>query len=592
MLEDKDVNGSPSQNNEFDNSCAAYIRRAVKACASGDAELGLHLYLAAYERGCRDGGESQDAAHALRKAWMLAVDLKQRSLAEYIFEKLEPLLEPSEVAVCAAQLQRMALDKLEEFGLSREDLEEMTDMISQDLLGVGGSPRLVKVEHLTLPASAATAPAATTASAASENQPAQQEAAADPEGAPASGSDGTAVRAGEPGSSEGDSDAPAARSDAQGGRPRGFDAMSPEEQAAMAEGAALLVDAQGARQPARDGDPSKGALRASDAASGGASGGFADSADAHAVVSSLENISYKDLSGFKRAVATMRDFGIGMQDDPQFQTLVSMLNRRHGFDRMPAADSFLFRSPAREDAHRFMVATLGEIGLPAIRMHMEENLQGMPILCVMAQADRHPKMNAARNAIEGPGVLLLEDLDLWASPLLDAEDDYGFMLPSLSRAAREAINLIRSAVDNPEVYVLASASDSTQIDSFFYDLLEPLTLIDIDYPDDAERREIWQELLRDHPSFKGLNVYDLVKFTAGMPRYDIYMAAREAVEDAYKLGLMQRRYVPVTVDNLFEKLAAYQPLESDEYHALEDAVVEDFRRGLDGDLDDFLKDQE
>ena len=564
MLEDKDINGSPSQNNEFDNSCGAYISRAVKACASGDAELGLHLYLAAYERGCRDGADDQDAAHALRKAWMLAVDLKQRSLAEYIFEKMEPLLEPSEVAVCAAQLQRMALDKLEEFGLSREDLEDMTDMISKDILGIGGTPRLVKVEHLTLPAGAETSLKA------------------------ADRATGDAGKAQEgPESREG--------SDSDGSHPRGFDAMSPEEQAIMAEGAALLslpdtgetnedvpaaTDEVHARQ--QNGDESQE----------GGSGDLADSPDAHAVMSSLENISYKDLAGYRRAVSVMRDFGIGMQDDPQFQTLVSMLNRRHGFERMPAADSFLFRSPAREDAHRFMVATLGEIGLPAIRMHMEENLQGMPILCVMAQADRHPKMNAARNAIEGPGVLLLEDLDLWASPLLDAEDGNSFLLPSLSRAAREAISLIRSAVDNPEVYVLASASDATEIDSFFYDLLEPLTLIYIDYPDDAERREIWLELLRDHPSFKGLNVYDLVKFTAGMPRFDIYMAAREAVEDAYKIGLMQRRYVPVTIDNLFEKLAAYQPLDSTEYRALEDAVVEDFRRSLDGDLDDLLKDQE
>lgn len=564
MLEDKDMNGSPSQNNEFDNSCGAYIRRAVKACASGDAELGLHLYLAAYERGCRDGADGQDAAHALRKAWMLAVDLKQRSLAEYIFEKMEPLLEPSEVAVCAAQLQRMALDKLEEFGLSREDLEEMTDMISQDLLGLGGTPRLVKVEHLTLPAGAKSSPEA-----------ADQ----------APGDAGTAKES--PQAREG--------SEGDGSRPRGFDAMSPEEQAIMVEGAALLASpGAGEREADAPAAPDAPDERHPDGggAQEGPSGGLADSPDAHAVMSTLENISYKDLSGFKRAVSVMRDFGIGMQDDPQFQTLVSMLNRRHGFDRMPAADSFLFRSPAREDAHRFMIATLGEIGLPAIRMHMEENLQGMPILCVMAQADRHPKMNAARNAIEGPGVLLLEDLDLWASPLLDAEDDSAFLLPSLSRAAREAINLIRSAVDNPEVYVLASSSDATEIDSFFYDLLEPLTLIGIDYPDDAERREIWLELLRDHPSFKGLNVYDLVKFTAGMPRYDIYMAAREAVEDAYKIGLMQRRYVPVTIDNLFEKLAAYQPLESTEYRALEDAVVEDFRRGLDGDLDDLLKDQE
>ena len=37
---------------------------------------------------------------------------------------------------------------------------------------------------------------------------------------------------------------------------------------------------------------------------------------------------------------------------------------------------------------------------------MEENLQGMPVLCVMAQADRQPKLNAARNAFEGAGVLM------------------------------------------------------------------------------------------------------------------------------------------------------------------------------------------
>ena len=64
--------------------------------------------------------------------------------------------------------------------------------------------------------------------------------------------------------------------------------------------------------------------------------------------------------------------------------------------------------------------------------------------------------------------------------------------------------------------------------------------------------------------------------------------AREAIEEAYKASLVARRYVPVTADNLFDKLAAYQPLDSDEYRALEDAVVRDFRRDLDH-LDDLLK---
>lgn len=560
MLEDKDANSSPSQNNEFDSSCAAYLRRAVKACAAGDEELGLHLYLAAYEKGTREnGGADADAAFALRKAWVLAVKLKERSLAEYIFEKLEPLMDPNELAVCAGQLQSMALEKLEEFGLSREELQEMTDMISQDFLGLGGPARLMKVEHLTLPSASAAKRPAKPAMPSVEPKP-EADAAPTPDAA----SDAAPVH----------DDAPAvsaeASSDAAEEPVESASASEPPADSAAADGSAALVTL--------------------DAQPDDAAGKMAAEADESAVISSLENITYKDLAGFDRTIKTMRDFGIGMQDDPEFQGLVTLLNYRHGLERMPAADSFLFRSPAREDAHRFMTATLGEIGLPAIRMHMEENLQGAPVLCVMAQADNHPRLNSARNAFEGPGVLMLEDLDLWEAPVVDADDDLGgFVYATLSRGAREAINLIRSAVENPDVFVIASASDGRAIDGFFYDLLEPLTVVDIDYPDEDERRAIWLDILHDHPSMRGINLDDLVEFSAGMPRYDLYMAAREAIEDAYKTSLMHRNYVPVTTDNLFEKLAAYQPLDSQEYHALENAVVREFSRGLDGSIDDLLK---
>lgn len=560
MLEDKDANSSPSQNNEFDSSCAAYLRRAVKACAAGDEELGLHLYLAAYEKGTREnGGADADAAFALRKAWVLAVKLKERSLAEYIFEKLEPLMDPNELAVCAGQLQSMALEKLEEFGLSREELQEMTDMISQDFLGLGGPARLMKVEHLTLPSASATKRPAKPAAPSAEPKP---EADAAP--APEAASDAAPVH----------DDAPAEFAEASSDA-----AEEPVESASASEPPADPAEADGSA-----------ALVTLDAQPDDAAGKMAAEADESAVISSLENITYKDLAGFDRTIKTMRDFGIGMQDDPEFQGLVTLLNYRHGLERMPAADSFLFRSPAREDAHRFMTATLGEIGLPAIRMHMEENLQGAPVLCVMAQADNHPRLNSARNAFEGPGVLMLEDLDLWEAPVVDADDDLGgFVYATLSRGAREAINLIRSAVENPDVFVIASASDGRAIDGFFYDLLEPLTVVDIDYPDEDERRAIWLDILHDHPSMRGINLDDLVEFSAGMPRYDLYMAAREAIEDAYKTSLMHRNYVPVTTDNLFEKLAAYQPLDSKEYHALENAVVREFSRGLDGSIDDLLK---
>lgn len=501
---ENDANSSPSQNDEHSNSSTEYLRLASQACASGDAVLGMHLYLAAFERAQHGGGAAPDEAalEGLKQAWQLACTLKERSIAEYAFERLEPYLSSDEVAACAEQLQSLALDKLEEYGLTREDLEDMTDMISQDFLGLDAA-RLMRVEHVTEPSARAVA----------------ESAAAD---------EGT-----------GEQQAPSVA----------------EVEKSLAE-----------------------AIQACE-----------DDADAHAVVSSIESISYRELVGYDETVKLMRDFGVGMQHDDRFQELVELLNVRHGLDRMPASDALLFRSPAREDANRFMAATLGELGLPAIRMHMEENLQGMPVLCVMAQADRQPKLNAARNAFEGAGVLILEDLDLWMSPMVESVgDDFGgFLMASLSRGAREAISLIRSAVENPDVFVLASSSEAGEIDPFFYDLLEPLSVIDIDFPTVSEREDIWMEIARDHPSIRGIDRASLVRFSSQMPRYDMYMAAREAIEEAYKASLVARRYLPVTADNLYDKLAAYQTLDSEEYRALEEAVVSDFRRELDH-LEDLL----
>ena len=71
----------------------------------------MHLYLAAYEKATADPGVSDAIAFAsLREAWDLACSLKERSMAEYVFEKLEPYLNGDEIARCAHQLQALALD--------------------------------------------------------------------------------------------------------------------------------------------------------------------------------------------------------------------------------------------------------------------------------------------------------------------------------------------------------------------------------------------------------------------------------------------------------------------------------------------------
>ncbi|MEE0594877.1 MAG: ribonucleotide reductase subunit alpha, partial [Eggerthella lenta] len=100
---ENDANSSPSQNDEHSNSSTEYLRLASQACASGDAVLGMHLYLAAFERAQHGEGSAVDEAalEGLKQAWQLACKLKERSIAEYAFERLEPYLSSDEAAACA-----------------------------------------------------------------------------------------------------------------------------------------------------------------------------------------------------------------------------------------------------------------------------------------------------------------------------------------------------------------------------------------------------------------------------------------------------------------------------------------------------------
>lgn len=493
--------GSPSQSNNVNNDAVKrYLQQAEEAVSQGDAVLGMHLYLTAFEQASKGSFVPDEAAlSGLRSAWELACRAKERSLAEYIFERMEPYMNAEESMRCAEVLQRLALDKLEEFGLSREDIEDMAEMISDDFLGLADSgDRSVQLSN-----ASGTPGVFPTASIFTLGKP--------------------AVRA------NGGKDAEAA--------PKKADEGSEEEDDGQ----------QTPRFPA-----------------------------------------YDDLHGYQGAIATMRTLGVGMQNDARYQEFVRMLNERHGIDRVSASSTYLFTCTAREDANQFMAATMGELGLPAVRMTMEEGPQGAPVLCVMASAGQRSHWGWGHRPFETPGVLMLENIDLWAPPYGEDEEDEDFNFQNLSRGAREAINAIRFAVENPDVHVMATAAREEDVPDFFFDLLEPVQPVPIELPTMQERIDIWADIERKHPSVRGLDMVELVRLSANMARYDIYMAAQEALEEAYKTSLVRGVYVPVTRDNLFDKLAAYQPLDSPEYRRLEEAVVEGFRDDLDH-VDDLLK---
>ncbi len=627
MLDNQDLNmPSFEDDNSKTNATAEYLKRASAACDAGDSRLGMHLYLAAFEEASISSDiVSEDALRGLKQAWAIACKFKERSLAEHIFEKMEPYLSQAELAACVAQLQSLALDRLQEFGVSREDLEGMAQAISQELMGVGDEmgfsmgavPKIVRVEHVSmdrpvsLPAGVMPGGPIDAASimpegfidssgaidASSLDFPSFDELASSLEQADAAESIEAAASAGEGEAlscacGHASSRDEACSCDGAHGEACAEDAVCEAKPCASdAPGAPDTASAVASTSLSSAPPANQLAAGASDApSSDSAADFFAKVAQGMGVklVGEEKPLTYDNLAGFDSTIAIMRDLGIGLQDDPDFKQLLGQLNARHGLSAPPPYDAFLFRAPAREDANRFMLATIGELGKPALRMHMEENLQGQPMLCVTAQTDAPLRPGTLRNAFANGGTLVLENVDLWMPPQMEENENLAAQfVQALSRGAREAIGLIRAAVDNPDVIVLVSSSTSGQIDGFFLDMLEPLCVIDIDNPTPEERVDIWMDIAREHPSIRGVNRADLVRLSANLPRFDMYMAAREAIEEAYKYGLVTRHYRPVTRDNIFDKIAAYQPLDSGEYHSLEEEVIRDFRRGFD-DLEDAL----
>lgn len=542
--------GNSSFMDSRSNSSAAYLQRAASAVEAGDNILGIHLYLAAYERALCEGFVPSEAALAgMDKAWDLAVATKQRSLAEYIFEKLEHYWSPEEMAARADELQRMAFDKLEEYGFDREAVEDVAEMINSDLMGEGPD---VLCEYQDSAASQQDAP--------NLDELMDMLASATQE-----------VLDGKMGAA----DAPA-------------DADAAANAGAAANGANASADANGANanaaQPSAPSAPKKPVVRTSTLVIPQRK----EEAPAHP----QERFDYKSLVGFAGAVSAMNELGVGCSDDPEFNQFVQLLNQRHGLPTMPALGTLVFNCAAREDANYFMVATVGELKMPAVRMRVDHNAQGQAILCVTASPDFKSRLQTlARQGFEGPTALILEDLDLWDLPVFDGnpENIQGFMQMQLSRGAREALALIQSALENPEVTVFISASELSDIDGYFYEMIGPHRVINIDLPDADERRQVWRACQTQHPSLRGLDVSQLVDFSRTLSRYEIFAIANEAVEDAYRESLQQRRFCAVNTDDMLMRLANFQPLESDEYHRMEDLIAGHFRAQTHN-FDDLLKD--
>ena len=574
-------------NNEFENQAASatganaapepsraaepdYLAAAKAASEAGDATLGLHLYMAAYETAMQHAAQpGPKALSALRAAWDLAISLKERSIAEYIFEKIEPYLSASEMGDFADALQRLAIDRLEQFGISREDLEDMADALSDDFFGGPLGEPNIHIEQFTIPAGARSLDGAFGAGDASvATGTILPQDAAGSSALDASVSEGLSAGA-DALVGMGDSDGEALLQEAAGGAADAADTPATAAAAASGESAdgAMGALTMGSDQ-SRPAKATSGQTPAANAAAP------ADAADAPE--------KYDDLAGFASAIEDMRALGIGVKNDPEFDKFVERLGALYGIDGA-RAETILFKCSAREDANRFLEATVHELSLPVVRMSLEESVQGNSMLVMSSEGfDARGRQNFMRFGFTRPAILVLGDIDAWPVADFDLPEDRAVTSAQMGavRAMHDAMNLIRSAAANPEVYVLASAASVDDIDPALVDAIYPASVAEIELPTEAERRDIWEHLKAKHPTLSRVSTDDLVRLSAGMPRYDIAQAVREAIDDAYRRSLTTRTYQPVTAQNIFEKIAAYQPLDSAQYGELEDKVIEDFRRDL------------
>ena len=590
MNEESIFGGSSFQDqNAHSNSSQAYLQRAASAVEEGDIVLGIHLYLAAYERALRENRIPSEAVlEGMTKAWDLAIRAKQRSLAEYIFEKLEAFWTPEEMARHAQELQELAFDKLEEYGLDRSLVEDMADMVSQDLMDATDDVLyrydgdVVDNTALPLKRSAKNGQPSSKAENDKLNEASKK----------GSISSGVEQKTANPSSQNNPSDDPASVSkekDFAALNPAALTSSSSEER----NGGVHNEDNAGVDKGALEIEsaviPSDSPLAAAFAQLTNLATGAASKETQEAP---QQQFNYRNLVGFDKAIASMAKLGVGRAKDPEFAQFLEMLNFRHGMPGMPGLGTLIFRSPAREDANCFMVATVGELGLPAVRMRLDRNAMGQVVLCVMASPNFKARLSGvSRSGFDSPTVVVLEDLDLWDLPFFDGsfDDVQSLLTIQLSRGAREALALVQAALTSPEATVLISASEPSEIDPFFWDLIGDHRFVDIDLPDEDERRKIWLSEQSQHPSMRGLNRGQLVDFSRGLSRFEIYAISNESVEEAYRESVAQNTFCAVETDKVLMRLSNFQPLESEEYKRMEDLAVDHFRKEL-ANIDDLLED--
>ena len=119
---------------DYESSVEFFLDAANDALKKGHSGLATHLFCAAFEVSQeKDYAPNDKVIEGLRTAWRLACDQGDRSMAETIFTNLVPYSTPKQMQENMEELQGLAMNQLEDMGLSRDDVQNMAGAIGQEL---------------------------------------------------------------------------------------------------------------------------------------------------------------------------------------------------------------------------------------------------------------------------------------------------------------------------------------------------------------------------------------------------------------------------------------------------------------------------
>jgi hypothetical protein len=508
--------------NGFEKSATFYLEAAETALVSGQLRLAIHLFRAAFEVETAYGSlASGRVVDGLRKAWDLAIELGDRSIAESLFGDLAPHNNSEQNEQATMRLQTLALDQLEGMGITEDDLENIAGVISREILETDGEDLLGSLK-------AALEQLGMHTEDDKDDSSAQQaiQKISPTDSAP------SAHRSSSPGSS---TKAGLVRI---GRELRELNDRNQEEAGQKRLNYQVLAGYDRALRHMRE----FGFLSAADE---NHRAFIERSAAMHGVSRlSLDDTflffgpSREDISLFAHATAGEIGF-------PVLHVSVDLDSQGNGTIKLAG--------PFKR----------GFFGSPPDLMDMVT-----PCIVLIENIDHLQEMfTNEQQAIRRSGGRLR-----------------GMMSPGGRSMQTEITGYLRALRRKPGIITMATSQHTGILREPLRGLLEPIHEIEVAEPEQDERRDVLISFASEHPSFTELDVDRIARLSAGLSRNELVFAVHAAVESAYRESLRTGRYNQVTLSDVLVQFTPFIDHGSSVYQQVEDEVVAQFHHDLEEDM--------